>query len=32
MRLLNRLAEKVLMEDLRRLDKHIDRNYENWVN
>ena len=28
MRLLKRLAEKVMMEDLRRLDKHIDKSIE----
>ena len=28
MRLLKRLAEKVLMEDLERLDKHIDKSIE----
>lgn len=28
MRLLKRLAEKVLMEDLSRLDKHIDKSIE----
>lgn len=28
MRLLKRLAEKVLMEDLSRLDKHIDKYIE----
>lgn len=28
MKLLKRLAEKVLMEDLSRLDKHIDKSIE----
>lgn len=28
MRLLKRLAENILMEDLRRLDKHIDKYIE----
>lgn len=28
MRLLKRLAENILMEDLRRLDKHIDKSIE----
>nr|DAW61847.1 MAG TPA: hypothetical protein [Caudoviricetes sp.] len=28
MRLLKRLAEKVLAEDFRRLDKHIDKSIE----
>ena len=28
MRLLKRIAENILMEDLRRLDKHIDKSIE----